>query len=64
MVAPEAGVSDEILDEALDFRAMARPHAHRYASRTTPLLWSVRSTRPDPPPPLLGYEVVNSILRR
>jgi fumarate hydratase class II len=25
-VAREAGVSDEVLDEALDYRAMARPH--------------------------------------
>jgi hypothetical protein len=25
-VAREAGVPDEVLDEALDYRAMARPH--------------------------------------
>ena len=26
-VAREAGVEDDVLDEALDFRAMAKPHA-------------------------------------
>jgi len=25
-VARDAGVADEVLDQALDFRAMARPH--------------------------------------
>jgi fumarate hydratase, class II len=28
-VARDAGVEEEILDKALDYRAMARPHAHR-----------------------------------